>query len=380
MVCLVHEVTSVTAGLHATLGLAPSLGGLGSSRGLSLDRSGRLLSSRRGLNGGRGLLSGSRSSNRGGSRGTSGGSLSLSGSLGGGRARVGAGAGASGRGALGLLSKLALGNLGGLDGHGRARDGVAGRAVVEIEDNALLGGLVQLSSEGTLRELRAGTRDLEVEALRVVLSTVLLASGVESNDLVTENVRTGLDVLGDLDEPAVVVGNQLVRGISTGVTGLDKTSLVDLEELEGLLVDGLATGRTARGQHVNDGALVALWPGIPLDIDLITSLDLSVTLGVLSIAVADDVAGAEGIRGDETVVGSGGGPSDEGLGVLVVRSRASIETVVDGASNVDGGNVAVGSNAHGTGNGGEKSLGGERRHLEKGGCVRKVGLVFCKEW
>lgn len=371
----------MTAGLHTALGLAASLGGLGSSRSLSLDRSGRLLSSRGSLDGGSGLLSGSGSGNRSGSGGTSGGSLSLGGGLRGGRARVGTGARASGGGTLGLLSELALGNLGGLDSHSRAGDGVTGRAVVEIEDNTLLGRLVQLSSEGTLRELRAGTRDLEVEALGVVLSTVLLTSGVESNDLVTENVRTGLDVLGNLDEPAVVVGNQLVRGISTRVTRLDKTSLVDLEELEGLLVDGLTAGRTARGQHVNDRSLVALGPRVPLDVDLVTGLDLGVALGILSIAVADDVAGAEGIRGDETVIGSGGGPGDEGLWCLVVGSRASIVAVVDSASNVDRGNVTVGSNAHGTGNGGEKSLGGERRHLEKKvGCVRKVVVGVCKEW
>jgi hypothetical protein len=381
--CLVHEVTSVTASLHAALGLAASLGGLGSSRSLSLDRSGRLLSGRGSLDGSSRLLGGSGSCNGSGSGSTSSGSLSLSGSLGGGRARARAGtrARASGGGTLGLLSELALGNLGGLQCHSRAWDGVAGRVVVDVELDALVVGLVQLSSEGTLRELRAGTGDLEVEALGVVLSTVLLATGVESNDLVTENVRTGLDVLGDLDEPAVVVGNELVRGISTGVTGLDKTSLVDLEELEGLLVDGLTTGRTTRGQHVNDRSLVALGPGVPLDVDLLTSLDLGVALGVLSIAVADDVARAEGIRGDETVVGSGGGPGDEGLGGLVVGSRASIVAVVDGASDVDGGNVTVGSNAHGTGNGGEKSLGGERRHLEKGCWVRKVVVVFvCKEW
>ncbi|KAJ4063429.1 hypothetical protein NW761_015276 [Fusarium oxysporum] len=129
---------------------------------------------------------------------------------------------------------------------------------------------------------------------------------MESNDLMAEDIGTGLDVLRYLNEPAVVVGNELVRAVGTGVTGLDETNLVDLEELEGLLVDGLTAGRTARGQHVNDRSLVALGPVGPLDVDLVTGLDLGVTLGVLSTAVADDVCRAEGIRGYITVVGSGG--------------------------------------------------------------------------
>jgi hypothetical protein len=220
----------VTASLlAAVLRLAASLDGFRGSRGRSLDRSGRLL-------GGRGSLNGSSSG------GTSDGSLSLRGSSG--RARAGArvrtGIVVSGGSTLGLLSELALGDLNSTLGQSRAGDGIAGRVAVDVELDALVVGLVQLSSKNTLGLLSAGTFDLEVEALRVVLGTILLETTMESNDLVTEDIGTGLDVLRDLNEPAVVVGNELVRAVGTGVTGLDETNLVDLEELEGLLVDGLS--------------------------------------------------------------------------------------------------------------------------------------------
>jgi len=288
----------VTASLlAAALRFAASVDGLRSSRGRSLDRSGRLL-------GGRGSLNGSSSG------GTSDGSLSLGGSSGSDRAGAGArvrtGIVVSGGSTLGLLSNLALGDLNSTLDQSRAGDGIASRVAVDVELDALVVRLIQLSSKDTLGLLSTGTLDLEVEALRVVLGTVLLETTMESNDLVTEDIGTGLNVLRDLNEPAVVVGNELVGAVGTGVTGIDETNLVDLEELEGLLIDGLTASRTARGQHVNDRSLVALGPVGPLDVDLVTGLDLGVTLGVLSTAVADDVCRAEGIRGYITVVGSGG--------------------------------------------------------------------------
>jgi hypothetical protein len=325
----------VTAGL---LGLAASLGGLGSGRGLSLDGGRGSL----GLDGGGGRLVASRGGLNGGSSGgTGGGSLSLGGGLGSGR-RTGAGA---------------------TDGQLGTGDGVAGRVVVEVEDDTLLGGSVQRSTGNTGGLLSTGTSDLEVEALGVVLGTVLLASGVESNDLVTEDVRTGLEAGRDGDLPGVASGNEVVGGeLATG----GHTSLGDLEELEVGLVDlGAATG-TASSEVVDDGTLVRLGPGVPLDGDLLTGLDLGGLDGVLGALVADDVGVTEGGGLNEAVVGVGGEPSDELLGRVVVRGRTGVQTFIFGSTNGDGLNVAVGGNADSTDKGGEEGLGGERRHLE--GC------------
>lgn len=300
------HVTGVTASL---LGLAASLGGRGSSRGLS-------------LNGGRGSLS-----LDGGRR-----SLGLDGGGGGlvaSRGRLdGSSSGGTGSGSLGLGGCLGDGSragAGATDGQLGTGDGVAGGVVVEVEDDTLLGGSVQRSTGNTGGLLGTGTSDLEVEALGVVLGTVLLASGVESNDLVAEDVRTGLEAGRDGDLPGVASGNELVGGelASGGHTGLG-----DLEELEVGLVDlGAAIG-TARSEVVDDGTLVRLGPGVPLDGDLLTGLDTGGLDGVLGALVADDVGVTEGGGLNEAVVGVGGEPSNELLRRVVVRCRAWIEAFI----------------------------------------------------
>jgi hypothetical protein len=288
------EVTGVTAGL---LGLAASLGGLRSGRGLSLDGGRRSL----GLDGsGAGVVASGGGLNGGSSGGTCGGRLSLGGGLGG-RSRAGAGA--------------TEGQLG-------TGDGVAGRVVVEVEHDTLLGGSVQGSTGNTGGLLSTGTSNLEVEALRVVLGTVLLSSGVESNDLVTEDIRTGLEAGGDGDLPGVASGNEVIRGeLATG----GHTSLSDLEELQVGLVDlGAAIG-TASSEVVDDGTLVRLRPGVPLDGDLLTGLDLGGLDGVLGALVADDVGVTEGGGLNEAVVGVLGEPSDELLARVLVSSGTGVQ-------------------------------------------------------
>lgn len=70
-----------------------------------------------------------------------------------------------------------------------------------------------------------------------------------------QDVVARLDVLGDLDQPAVAVGNELVVSPLTRRGGaVDEAHAVDLEELQTGLVDSRAV-TVARGQVVNDGAL-----------------------------------------------------------------------------------------------------------------------------
>jgi hypothetical protein len=342
---LVHHVTSVTAGL---LGLAASLGGLGSSRSLSLDGRGTtvvlvvVVGSGSRLDRGSGL----------GGSGTGAGAGASSGGGGGRRGRAGR-----------TTGNVQLG----------AGDGVAGRVVVEVEDDTLLISSVEAGTSNTLRLSGSVRLNLKVEALRVVLGTVLLASGVEGDDLVTEDVVTGLDGGRDGNLPGVASSDEIVGG---KVATRGHTSLSNLEELEAGLVNlGTAIG-TARSEVVDDGTLVRLGPGVPLDGDLLAGLDLGGLDSVLGAAVADDVGITEGRGLNETVVGVGGEPGGELLAGVLVGGSTGVETLVLSSADGYGLDVAVGTNTGSGDEGSEDGLGSERRHLESWfGCVKKKKLL-----
>ena len=79
------------------------------------------------------------------------------------------------------------------------------------------------------------------------------------------------------------------------------TGAVDLEELEGRLVDGLAVAIAGR-EVVNNRADVAIRPlRIPDEADLVSGSDGSMTTAVYAIPVADDVGGTEVVGLDEAL-------------------------------------------------------------------------------
>ena len=95
---------------------------------------------------------------------------------------------------------------------------------------------------------------------------------MESNNLVTENVLAGSDVLGDSDGPGVAVLDQVVGCPAVG-GGVVESLLVDLEEGKVTGGDGSAVVTGALGQVVKDGTVVRLGPGVPLELDGATSGD-----------------------------------------------------------------------------------------------------------
>lgn len=95
---------------------------------------------------------------------------------------------------------------------------------------------------------------------------------MESDNLVTEDVLAGSDVLGNSDGPGVAVGDQIVGGPVLG-SGIVQALLVDLEEREVASGDGSAVVAGALGEVVQDGTVVRLGPGVPLELDLTTSSD-----------------------------------------------------------------------------------------------------------
>jgi hypothetical protein len=149
-----------------------------------------------------------------------------------------------------------------------SRDGVARNiAAVDVVLDALISRSVKRSTSNTLsiaaaRVRRTGTSDLDVDALRVRLRAVFLASTVQSDDFVTQDVVARGEGLGDVDGPLVAVGDELVGAPLVG-GGVDDTRRGELEEGEGLLVGGGAVA-LALGEVVDDGAVVGLGPGVPL--------------------------------------------------------------------------------------------------------------------
>lgn len=167
-------------------------------------------------------------------------------------AAAAAGGGVAGRGDL----RGALFDGGGTGVLGGSRHSVGRDGGVDVHLDAGAVGLVERSASNTLGLVGAGARDHQIEALRVVLGTALSLRAVQGNQLVTQHVLAGGDGFGDLNEPAVVVLDQLVVTSGPGHLGvIGKADAVNLEELELGLVDGGAAA-VALGQVVDDGAVV----------------------------------------------------------------------------------------------------------------------------
>jgi len=208
-----------------------------------------------------------------------------------------------------------------------AGNDIVERGIVSVDEDTRIPVAVELSAWDT-REL-GGTRadDLEVEALRVALGTIIGGRAVQGNDLVAENVVTRLDVLRDLQDPAVVVVHELVgRVISGGARG-DETQAINLEEPKVFLPDVLA-GPVAGSEPVNDGTVVALGPGGPLEGDGVAGPDLGVALGGGTLLVADDIGGSVGAGRDETEIRLVGRPTDDRRRVAHVRVGGGVEAGV----------------------------------------------------
>lgn len=133
---------------------------------------------------------------------------------------------------------------------------------------------------------------------------------MQGDDFVAPDVVAGGEVLRNLDNPRVVVGDQLRRAPGAGERGVvDQTNGGDLEELKGGLVDGGAV-TVAVGQHINDGADVRVRPGGPVRLDCVAGRHGGIAACVGGILVADDVAAGVGIGGNVAVVSVTGCPMD----------------------------------------------------------------------
>jgi hypothetical protein len=204
----------------------------------------------------------------------------------------------------------------------RAGDIVRVELSVEVELDARVLSGVELGEVTTAESPGAATSDLEVDALGVGLGTVVLASGVKTNDLVSENVVTGLEVLGDGELPGVTVRDELIGSPAAGVAARDEALLGDLGPSEASLVDA---GEVAAdgGEVLGDGTMVRLGPGVPLQGDNITSSNSDGVADGASALVADDIGSAKGVGLDETVVLVSSSPANS-VGGSTVGNTTSV--------------------------------------------------------
>jgi hypothetical protein len=168
------------------------------------------------------------------------------------------------------------------------------------------------------------------------LGTVGIASRVQANDLVTENVVTSGNGARDGHSAAVVGGNEIVRcPFTRDVAAIDQTSLIDLEELEGGLVD-LGAVTLAVGHVGDDRAVVALGPLSPLQLDGTTGLDLCGDRTGAGLLVTDNVGARVAGGVDEAKVGGSLSPSDVlrdlGLVVVVIDDEATVVGAINNST------------------------------------------------
>lgn len=91
------------------------------------------------------------------------------------------------------------------------------------------------------------------------MSTALLESIVQSNDLVSKNVISRCNVLWNSDIPVISVVLEDTVCVLARSALFEKTQPVDLEEFELSLVNAL-TRTVAVGEIVQDGAAVVFRP------------------------------------------------------------------------------------------------------------------------
>lgn len=234
-------------------------------------------------------------------------------------------------------------------------DIVRGEVGIEAEEDAGVGGSVKRGTGCARGNAGSGASHLKVDALRVGLGSVGVASRVKGNDLMSENIVARSDTGRDGDGPGVAVGNEVVAGPVTRVGATVETALCDLSEGEAGLVDRAAVS-VARGEVVNDGAVVRLRPGVPLKSHGATSGHNGVVARGSGLLVANDVGITEGIGFDEAVVLVGGRPAD-GIGRCSMRNATAVLDAI-GDDSLD---VTVGEGTTGKGQGRDGSL---ERHYE----------------
>lgn len=133
---------------------------------------------------------------------------------------------------------------------------------------------------------------------------------MKSDDFMAENVVACCDGAWNSYGPRVVVGDQLIRSPGSWGSGIIyQARLVDLEELEGSLVDGGAIPVAGR-EIIDDRAVVRFGPGVPFHHHSRSGSNSCAGFPVGGRLVADDITASVGIWSDKAEIGGGFCPAD----------------------------------------------------------------------
>jgi hypothetical protein len=135
------------------------------------------------------------------------------------------------------------------------------------------------------------------------LRAVVISSTVESNDLVANNVVASLEVPGNSCRRSEVVLDEFVCDPGSRTTWSDQSTLGDLGPAKRTGSERRAvTCSEVSSDIVNDGALVCIWPGVPVELQVSTGGDTSVLLASSRALVTVDVVSASSSRLNKAVV------------------------------------------------------------------------------
>lgn len=163
----------------------------------------------------------------------------------------------------------------------------------------------------------ARTLHVDVDALGVVLRAIRLTSGVEGDDLMSKDILSRGNALGNGNAPGEVVSDELRRSPLSILVA----SLIDFEEVQTRSLGGSCIINLRK--VVEDWTNVRLGPGVPLDIDSATSLDSSDLSTSSGVFVASDL-GNIGVHRSiykSIIEALGAGPFDDLWSRILILER-----------------------------------------------------------
>lgn len=189
---------------------------------------------------------------------------------------------------------------------------------IQVEEDARISPLVERRASNTTRRRNsAATSDFQVETLRIRLGAIVALRTVQGDNLVTDHVISGFQVLGQGVGGNKIVLDQLIRHPRARTAGGDQTRLRDLGPTQVRRLLGCTFAclesvheiflrfricTATRSNIVHNRTFVAFGPRAPYKIDLVTCVHRCVGFSGRCTLVASDVFRLKSARRHETDV------------------------------------------------------------------------------
>lgn len=181
------------------------------------------------------------------------------------------------------------------DLHRRPRNGVILQIVINVNEHTRIGPLIKRRWARTTRNLRPTTTDHNINALWVILRAIIAPRAVQGDHLMAKHIRASFQRRRDGDDPRVVVLHQVVLAPVAGRRAAQQADFAQFGEFESALVGCRAVVVGACGDVVDHGALVAGWPGVPVELHGLACHHGDVRAAWFAGFVADDVGALVGV-------------------------------------------------------------------------------------